>query len=103
MLSFNGFQAHPHARIQKILSEGSKFDNFILVDEGWENQNTAVSGPSSASQRNAILRNSIFLLFSGGPGSGPSVPPEGFEHDPHCAKCELCTWGVDITLDISML
>ena len=43
------------ARIQKILSEGSNFDNvffFILVNEGREDRNTTISGPSSVRQRN---------------------------------------------------
>ena len=42
-----------HARIQKVLSGGSNFDNF-LVDEERENPNTTIRGSSSARQRNAI-------------------------------------------------
>ena len=38
-----------HARIQKVLSEGSNFDNVFcccfLVDEGREDANTTISGP----------------------------------------------------------
>ena len=43
-----------HARIQKVLSEGSKFDNFFIVDEGIEDPNTTINVPSSVRQRNAI-------------------------------------------------
>ena len=46
-----------HARIQEVLSEGvqvwERF-SFLLVDEGREDANTTLSGPSSAHQRNAI-------------------------------------------------
>ena len=44
----------PHARIQKVLSKGSTFDKFFLVDEGIENPNITIIGPSSVRQRNAI-------------------------------------------------
>ena len=40
-----------YARIQKVVS----FATFFLVDEGREDPNTTISGPSSARQRNAIL------------------------------------------------
>ena len=52
-----------HARIQKVLSEGSKFDNvFFLVDEGYRIQIPLIiqiplppiNGSLSARQRNAI-------------------------------------------------
>ena len=43
-----------HARIQKALSEGSKFDNVFLADEGIEDTNFTINGPSSVNQRNAI-------------------------------------------------
>ena len=33
---------------------GSNFDNVFLVDEGREDPNTTISGPSSARQRNVI-------------------------------------------------
>ena len=46
-----------HARIQKVLSEGSNF-NFLCLfsffDEGRKDSNTTISGPSTARQRNAI-------------------------------------------------
>ena len=46
-----------HARIQEVLPEGD-FDNgflfFFLVDEGREEANATINGPSSALQRNAI-------------------------------------------------
>ena len=44
------------ARIQKVLPEGD-FDNvifFFLVDEGRDDPNTTISGPTSALQRKAI-------------------------------------------------
>ena len=41
-----------HAQIQKVLSEGSNFDIF-LITEGRKDPNT-ISGPSTAHQRNAI-------------------------------------------------
>ena len=41
-------------RIQKVLPEGSDFDVFFLVDEGSDDPNTTISGPTSARQRNAI-------------------------------------------------
>ena len=40
-----------HARIMKVLSGGP---TFVFLDEGREDPNTTKSGPSSASQRNAI-------------------------------------------------
>ena len=47
---------------RKFCQRGSKFDNvfliffcfFHLVDEGIEDQNIAINGPSSARQRNVI-------------------------------------------------
>ena len=42
---------------KKFCQRGSKFDNVFcvfLVDEGIEDRNTAINGPSSAHQRNAI-------------------------------------------------
>ena len=44
-----------HARIQKSLSEGSNFEYiFFLLDEGIDDPNATMNGPSSARQRNAI-------------------------------------------------
>ena len=43
-----------HARIKKVLSEGSNSDTVFLAYEGREDSNTTISGPSSAPQRNAI-------------------------------------------------
>ena len=37
-----------HERIQKVLSEGSKFDNVFFYP------NTTINGPSSAYQQNTI-------------------------------------------------
>ena len=34
------------ARFQKVLSEGSNFDNVFLVDEERKDPNTTLSGPS---------------------------------------------------------
>ena len=54
------FDSDLHARIQKVLSERvqrSKFVTvfvFFLVDEGIEDPNTAINGPSSARQQNSI-------------------------------------------------
>ena len=40
---------------RKFCQRESNLDNvFFLVDEGWEDPNTTVSGPSSARQRYAI-------------------------------------------------
>ena len=42
---------------QKVLSPGgggSNFDNFFLVDDGREDPNTTISGPSLARQQNTI-------------------------------------------------
>ena len=39
---------------RKFCQRGSKFDSLFLVDEGMEDPNTAINGPSSARQRNAI-------------------------------------------------
>ena len=44
-----GHNTIAHARIQKVLSEGSNFDNVYLVDEGREDPNTTISGPALAS------------------------------------------------------
>ena len=44
-----GHNTIAHARIQKVLSEGSNFDNVFLVDEGREDQNTTISGTALAS------------------------------------------------------
>ena len=38
---------------RKFYQRGSSFDNAFLVDEGREDPNTAISGPSLARQRNA--------------------------------------------------
>ena len=45
-----------HARIQKVLSEGSNSDNGVIFlgDEGREDPNTTKRGPLSARQQNAI-------------------------------------------------
>ena len=59
------FRGHcRHARIQSFVRGGGGatvtfffcfFFVFVLVDEGREDPNTTISGPSSARQRNAIL------------------------------------------------
>ena len=43
-------QVGKHARTQKVLSEGSKFDKGFLADEGRMDPNTTISGPSTARQ-----------------------------------------------------
>ena len=40
--------------IQKVLSEGSNFDNFFLVYEVRKDPNTTGNGPSSARQSTAL-------------------------------------------------
>ena len=39
---------------RKFCQRGSKFDNVFLVDEGIEDPNITINGPSSAYQRNTI-------------------------------------------------
>ena len=39
----------------EFCQRASNFDYFFLVDEGREDPNTTISGPSLARQRNAIL------------------------------------------------
>ena len=39
---------------RKFCQRGSKFDNAFFLVEGIEDPNTAINGPSSAHQRNAI-------------------------------------------------
>ena len=43
-----------HAQLQKILSGGPTLTFVFLVDEGWEDPNTTISGPSSARRGNDI-------------------------------------------------
>ena len=40
---------------RKFYQRGSNFDNIFLVDEGREDPNRLISGPSSARRRNAVL------------------------------------------------
>ena len=56
-----------HARIQKVLREGSNSDEFFLcIDEGSENQNNTKSRPSSACHRNSIeCWLGRFVMFQG--------------------------------------
>ena len=51
---------------RKFCQRESKYDNVFLcfsflVDEGIEDPNTAINGPSLARQRNAIFKNGISL------------------------------------------
>ena len=39
---------------RKFCQRGSIFDKIFLVDEGLEDPNTALNGPSSVRQQNAI-------------------------------------------------
>ena len=43
-------------QIKKVLPEGADFDNvfFFLIDEGRDDPNTPISGPTAASLRNPI-------------------------------------------------
>ena len=90
---------------RKLCQGRSNFDLF-LVDEGREDQNTTIGGPTSARQRNAfrwradngptlnarlvacdfsgdldqsLLRNHIFVDFKGGVRT--PCPPTGSAHD----------------------
>ena len=42
------------ANPESFVRGGPNLITFFLVDEGMEDQNTAINGPSSARQRNAI-------------------------------------------------
>ena len=57
---------------RELCQRGSNFDNvfclFVLVDEGREDQNTTLSGPSSARQRNAII-----MVFRWRADNGPTL------------------------------
>ena len=48
ILPQNALRRDNHARIQNVLSRGSKFEFIFSIDEGREDQNTNISGPSSA-------------------------------------------------------
>ena len=51
-----------------FFKRGAKFDDvFFLVDKGIEDTNTAINGPSSARQRNAINETPLKWRFAGGP------------------------------------
>ena len=39
---------------ENFVRGGPTLTFFFIVDEGWEDPNTTISGPSSARQRNAI-------------------------------------------------
>ena len=44
-----------HGQIQKVFFRvGPSLTTFLLVDEGKEDPNATINGPSSARQRNAI-------------------------------------------------
>ena len=87
---------------RKFCQRGSNFNFFLFFDEGRNDSNTTISGPSTARQRNAIqmvfrwradggpILNAGF--FTGDPtniakklyiyviGSGPPVPTSGSTH-----------------------
>ena len=46
----------------KFLLRGSNFDYVFLVDDGREDPNATISGPSSARQRNAIFAGVPMML-----------------------------------------
>ena len=51
----SGFsRARTCADPENFVRGGPNLTVFFLVDDGWEDQNTIISGPSSARQRNAI-------------------------------------------------
>ena len=67
-LTFKWFK---HARIQKVLSEGSNFNFLLLFSffyEGRKDSNTTISGLSRARQRNAIQ-----MAFCWWADGGPTV------------------------------
>ena len=55
---FEDLQQHMRGP-RKFCQRGSKFDNGFLADEGIEDPDITLNGPSSARQRNAIQRNAI--------------------------------------------
>ena len=89
---------------RKLCQGMSNFD-FFLVDEGREDQNTTIGGPSSARQRNWRADNGptlnaglvacdfsgeldqywletlFFVIFKGGGGVRTPCPPSGSAHD----------------------
>ena len=59
IIPLNALRRDTHARVQEVLSEGVQIWHFSLffifsIDEGREDQNTAINGPSWARQLNAI-------------------------------------------------
>ena len=50
-------------RSGKFCQRGSTFDNVFLVDEGIEDPNTAINGPSSARQQNAIKMAAVLIAL----------------------------------------
>ena len=54
-LNVNNRTSFPMRGSRKFFQRGSNFDYvFFFVDDGRDNPNTNISGPSSAQQRNAI-------------------------------------------------
>ena len=52
---------------RKFCQRGSNFENVFLVDEGCDEPNTTISGPSSARQRNAdppMIKHIIYICFN---------------------------------------
>ena len=64
-----------------FFSEGSKFDDFFLVDKGIEDTNTAINGPSSARQRNTI-EMAFRWRANGGPTLNAGLVVCDFKGDP---------------------
>ena len=55
-------------RSRKFNQRGSNFDVFFLFDEGRKDPNTTISGPSMASQRNAVQ-----IVFRWQADDGPTL------------------------------
>ena len=121
-----------YADPESYVRGGCKFMTFFffifLVDEGIEDLNTTISGPSSAHQRNAIFagvpmmaqhwmlawqfcdfqgiqtsiakKSYIFVIFSGGSGPPATPPPSGFAHDSCCRVCLLDALLVSINAQL---
>ena len=74
-----------HAGIQKVLSEGSNFDNIFLVDKGREDPSTTISGlnlcGSSCGDPESFVREgpnmTKKIMIRGGRGEDPSTTISG--------------------------
>ena len=55
--------ADPESFVRGGPTMTTSFFVFVLVDEGREDQNTTISGPSSALQQNVCFARAIFAIF----------------------------------------